>query len=222
LRSTAHDLRTPLTSLLGYAQLLKRRFDRGEVNAEHLQKPVHVIVAQAQRLDRLTTMLLDITRLEQGSWVFEPAPIDLRHGIEQVVQELHLLIERHSIVTHLPATPLIVEGDDLRFEQIMYNLIQNAIKYSPIGGAITVTARQEARQAVITVRDEGMGIPAQDLPNVFERFYRATNVPHATISGLGLGLYLVKEYVEMLRGAVEVQSSVGEGTTFQITIPLID
>lgn len=219
LSSTAHELRTPVTSVLGYALLLQRRLDRGEFTLDRIQKPLHAITDQAQRLERLTSMLLDITRLEHGKLVLELRPIDLCESIAQVVQELQLLTEQHTITVELPSSPIIVSGDDLRIEQAIYNLIQNAIKYSPAGGTITVTAQQDAQQAVITVTDEGVGIPAEDLPYVFDRFYRATNISQGNISGIGLGLYLVKEFVGLHSGTVDIQSVVGQGTTFRVTLP---
>jgi signal transduction histidine kinase len=137
------------------------------------------------------------------------------------VHELQLLTERHRIVLDLPAVPLMIEGNALRVEQVLYNLMHNAVKYSPTSGTVTVTARQDRQQAVISVTDEGVGIPPPDLPHVFERFYRAANVPQTDINGLGLGLYLVKEFVELHGRTVEVQSVVEQGTIFHVTLPLI-
>jgi PAS domain S-box-containing protein len=222
LSATAHELRTPVTSMFGYAELLQRRFSRGDFSPERAQKPIHAIITQAQRLDRLTTMLLDITRLEHGKVLLDRQPIDLRWNIEQVVQELRLLTEYHSITLDLPADPVIVEADELRMEQVLYNLVQNAVKYSPEGGTITVRAWSEAQQAVITVTDMGVGISAEDLPHVFDRFYRATNISEAHISGLGLGLHLVKEFVTLHGGSVDVQSALGRGSTFRVTLPLAE
>ena len=221
LNATAHELRTPMTSVLGYAELLQRRVEREDLTLERIQKPVRAIVEQVRRLDRLTAMLLDITRLEHGKLILEHAPLDLRRSIEQVIHELQLLTERHNIVLDLPASPLTVEGNALRVEQVLYNLVHNAIKYSPAGGTVTVTARQDGQQAVIRVTDEGVGIPPTDLPHVFERFYRAANISQRNISGLGLGLYVVKEFLELHDGTVAVQSVVGQGTTFRVTLPLI-
>jgi hypothetical protein len=221
LNAAAHELRTPITSVLGYAQLLQRRLDRNELTPERLQKPVRAMVDHVQRLDRLTTMLLDSTRLEHGKLVLERVPLDLRRVIAQVVDDLQLLTEQHTIVLDLSAAPLTVAGNAVRVEHVLYNLVHNAIKYSPEGGTVTVTARQDGQQAVITVTDAGVGIPAADLPHVFERFFRAANIPQTTMSGLGLGLYLVKEVVALHGGTVEVQSVVGHGTTFRVLLPLI-
>jgi PAS domain S-box-containing protein len=222
LNATAHELRTPVTSLMGSAQLLQRRVERGDLTPERIQKATQTIIVQAKRLNRLTTMLLDITRLDAGKMKLEHAPIDLREGIEQVIYELQLITGQHAITLDLSETPLIVEGNDVRFEQVMYNLIQNAIKYSGAGSTVRVTAQQEGNCAVVTVADEGMGILAQDLPHVFERFYRASNISNVSVSGLGLGLYLVKEFVEMQGGTVDVQSIVGQGSTFRVILPLMN
>jgi signal transduction histidine kinase len=221
LNATAHELRTPVTAVLGYAQLLRRRLGGTEVTFEQMRHPVQAIAEQAKRLDRLTTMLLDITRLEHGSFVLDRRPMNLCDAVELVVREFRQLAERHIFTVDLPDTPLFVAGDELRLEQVLYNLLQNAVKYSPAGGTIAISAGREGQQAVITVRDRGVGIPAEELPHIFERFYRATNIPEGTISGLGLGLYLVKALIHMHGGAVDVQSVVGEGTTFRVSLPLI-
>lgn len=220
LNATAHELRTPVTSMFGYAELLQRRFDRGELTPERVQKPIHAISTQAQRLKRLTTMLLDLTQLEHRKAVLDARPIDLGRLIERVVQELQLLTEQHIIALDLPGAALVIEADELRLEQVLYNLIQNAVKYSPQGGTISVLARQEGQQALVTVIDEGVGIPAEDVPHVFERFYRATNISSAHLSGLGLGLHLVKEFVELHGGSVDVQSVLGQGSRFRVALPL--
>jgi PAS domain S-box-containing protein len=221
LNATAHELRTPVTAVLGYAQLLRRRLDRPEVTFEQVRQPVQAIAEQAKRLDRLTTMLLDITRLEHGRFALERRTMNLCATIELVVHEFRRLSERHTITVELPDTPLFVAGDELRLEQVLYNLLQNAVKYSPVGGTIAVSAGREEQYAVITVRDQGVGIPAEELPHIFERFYRATNIPEGSISGLGLGLYLVRALIEMHGGTVDVRSVVGEGTTFRVRLPLI-
>lgn len=219
LSETAHELRTPVTAVLGFAELLQRRLDRAEFTPERVAKPVQAVILQAQRLNRLTTLLLDLPRLEQGKRVLARVPMELDHAVAQVAHELQLLSERHTIALDLPTLPVIIEGDTLRVEQVIYNLVQNAIKYSPAGSSITVALCADGPDAVLTVRDAGMGIPAADLPHVFDRFYRATNSVSASISGFGIGLSLVKEVVELHGGTVTVQSSVGQGTTVRVALP---
>ena len=222
LSATAHELRTPVTSVLGFAQLLQRRLNRGDIALERLRDPVRTIAEQASRLDRVTTMLLDIARLEHGHFTLARIPLDLRSAIERIVRELQLLSERHTLTTDLPQAPLTIAGDELRLEQAIYNLVQNAIKYSPRGGTVHVTAQNDGPHAIVTVADEGIGIAPDALPHVFDRFYRATNSSSATISGLGLGLYLVKEFVTLHSGTIDVQSVVDQGTTFRMVLPLLD
>ncbi|HEU5013274.1 MAG TPA: PAS domain S-box protein [Roseiflexaceae bacterium] len=220
LTVTAHELRTPVTSLLGYTQLLKRRTERGLSNAERVQHTLNIVMKQALRLDRLTNMLLDLTRLEDQQLVLALQPVDLHVVVVQAVDELQMVSEQHTLSIHADSEPLVVEGDEFRLEQIVYNLLQNAIKYSPAGGDITIDLRREHDQAVLAVTDPGFGIPADELPHVFDRFYRATNVSFQHISGMGIGLYIVKELVMLHGGTIEAQSVAGQGSTFTVTLPL--
>jgi hypothetical protein len=219
LNATAHELRTPVTAVLGYAQLLQRRVERGALTLDRVQQPIRAIADHAQRMDRLITLLLESIRVEQGHLVLERAPVDLRRSLTRVVHDLQRLAERHTLALDLPSTALLVEGDAVRLQHVLYQLVQNAMKYSPEGGTITVTGQHAGPQVVILVTDEGMGIPAADLPHVFDRFYRASNLPQTTISGIGLGLYLVKEVVALHGGTVDVESAVGQGTTVRVTLP---
>ncbi len=114
----------------------------------------------------------------------------------------------------------MVNVDELSLEPILYNLFQNATKFSPLGGAIMVDVRRERQYAVLTIADPGIGIPAEDLAHVFERFYRARNVTSDEISGLGIGLYMVKELVTLHNGTVGVQSTPGQGSIFTVTLPI--
>ena len=117
--------------------------------------------------------------------------------------------------------PALISGDELRLEQALQNLIQNAVKYSPEGGTITVHVACDAMRAAVAVTDTGIGIPPGALPQLFERFYRAPNVDPQHISGLGVGLYVVKEIVELHGGSVDVRSEVDVGSTFTLSIPLL-
>jgi PAS domain S-box-containing protein len=221
LTVTAHELRTPVTSLMGYAQLLQRRLERGDVSPERMHRAVRTVIHQARRLNQLTTMLLDLTRLEHGKLSLDRAAIDLRGSVERVLDEIQLLTDQHTLEIKLPPFPIVIEGDELRLEQVFYNLLQNAIKYSPLGGAITVNVCNSGSQAVVTIADRGLGIPAADLPHVFDRFYRAANVATEHISGMGIGLYIVKELVTLHGGTIDVSSVPGEGSIFRVIFPLI-
>src|SRR5690606_38370156 len=179
-----------------------------------------VIAAQAQRLSTMINSLLDIARLEQGGLQLDVAPLDLSDLARRVVEEIQPTAERHTLLFETRAAPLMIVGDALRLEQVLQNLVINALKYSPAGGAVRVTVEQRDGLARVSVADEGIGIPADALPNLFQRFFRAGNAESQTIGGMGLGLYVVKEIVSLHGGTVAVESSEGRGSTFSICLPL--
>jgi PAS domain S-box-containing protein len=220
LMVVAHELRTPVTSLLGYAELLMRRSEHGRLTPDNIQHPVRTIIEQSYRLDKLTGMLLDVTRRDGEQFTVSLAPLNLVELLQRVVRGLHVLAEGHTIELHpLPEHPTVM-GDQLRLEQVFYNLLHNAIKYSPEGSRITVAMAIHGEQLKVDVCDEGVGIPASDLPHIFERFYRATNVDAQHTRGMGVGLYLVSELVARHNGSIEATSVLGSGSTFTVTLPL--
>jgi signal transduction histidine kinase len=148
------------------------------------------------------------------------APLDLSALVRRVVAEIQLTLERHTIDYGDPGVALWVEGDELRLEQVLHNLIGNAVKYSPAGGAITVQVEQRESCACAIVQDQGIGIPVNSLPQLFTRFYRADNVNPHNISGMGIGLFVVKEIITLHGGTVEVASQESQGSTFTICLPL--
>ena len=215
----AHELKTPLTSLLGQAQLLQRRMSRDGAHDVRQQVGAAVIVSQARRLDRMISALLDIGRIEQGRLSLERAPLDLCALARGVVEEVQPTIERHVVRCELPDAPLVVDGDALRLEQVVQNLVSNAVKYSPGGGEVVVRVSHSGGEARVSVTDTGIGIPADALPQLFTRFYRAPNVEDRRITGMGVGLYVVKEIVTLHGGTVGVTSAEGQGSTFTFTLP---
>jgi PAS domain S-box-containing protein len=220
LSIAAHELKTPLTSLYGNAQLLQRRAQRDGSTSERDTRAINVIVEQANRLNRMIVALLDVTRLEKGQLSIERAQIDLAALVAKTIDEMRLTLTRHTIAYALPPEPIYIEGDDLRLQQVFQNLISNAIKYSPLGGTVTVRAERRDNQACVAVIDQGIGIPAEALPQLFHRFYRAENVDQQHISGIGIGLFVVKEIVTLHGGTVEVTSAEGTGSTFTVSFPL--
>jgi PAS domain S-box-containing protein len=215
-----HELRTPLTTLLGNAQLLLRRAQREGSLPEREQRNLQVIVDQAARLNKLVQLQLDIARLQTGQLHIERILMDLGALVRRVVEETLPTVTTHTIAYTSPATPLLVEGDELRLDQVLQNLLQNAMKYSPAGSTVYVDVEQHDTTVCVTVRDEGIGIPQADLPHLFQRFYRASNVDEHQIIGLGVGLYVVKELLTLHGGTVEVASEEGRGSTFTICLPL--
>ncbi len=139
----------------------------------------------------------------------------------RLVDETRPLLSEHTIVYRGPDEPALINGDELRLEQAIQNLIQNAIKYSPRGGEIEVRVERNGAHASVAIADPGIGIPAEALPQLFHRFYRAPNIDSQHISGLGVGLYVVKEIVELHGGTIEVRSEEGTGSTFTLTMPLL-
>jgi signal transduction histidine kinase len=164
--------------------------------------------------------LLDISRIETGQLSIERKRFDLCELARRVVEEVQPSLHQHSLECHDHGQALIVDGDELRLEQVLQNLLQNAIKYSPAGGPIAVRVEQREQMACMSVTDRGIGIPASELPHLFQRFYRAGNVDEQHISGLGVGLYVVKEIAALHNGSVTVTSQEGQGSTFSICLPL--
>lgn len=220
LSIASHELKTPLTSLLGNSQLLQRRMMREGGMQERDQRTLRLIAEQATRLNGMITMLLDISRIETGRLSIAHEPINLGTLVRRVTMEIEPLLTRHQIVCQTPDTGPIIEGDELRLEQVLQNLIQNAVKYSPTGGKILIQAACQADQAHIVVSDEGIGIPADALPHLFQRFYRAANANPQHISGMGIGLFVVKEIITLHGGTVDVESIEGQGSTFTVRLPL--
>ncbi len=221
LSIAAHELKTPLTALLGNTQLIQRRIARTHTFTERDQRVLQVINQQSQRLSRMVEALLDISRIRGGTLSIERTSVDLSALAERLVDEVQPSLERHSIEIHIPNSPVMVTGDALRLEQVFQNIIQNAIKYTPQGGKIALEITREGDQACVAVTDPGIGIPSKALPNLFRQFYRAGNAQSHHIAGMGLGLYVVREIVALHNGRVEVESTEGEGSTFLVYLPLI-
>lgn len=215
LSAAAHDLKTPLTSLLGQAQLLQRRAARDP--AAPADGPgIDRIVTEAQRLRRLVHDLLDVARVEQGQLVGAREPLDLVTAVADARR--HIMSPLHHISIDANA-PVMADCDPARIMQLMDNLLENAVKYSPEGRDITVRvwADEEAHLMVI---DQGIGIPAADLPRLFERFHRAGNVDDRAFAGMGLGLYICQAIVVQHGGRLTATSDgPGTGSTFHITLP---
>jgi signal transduction histidine kinase len=218
LSAAAHDLRTPLTVVLGQAELLERRQQRNPtapVDAQGLGR----IVREARRLSDLVTELLDAQRLEQGTTVMDLAPADLLDVLEQVR-------ERYAdggvtLSVDEPSLALVAAIDRPRMEQVLDNLVDNALKYTPSGPPPEIRVSSAGGQAWIEVVDHGIGIPPADRPRIFERFFRASNAQSITDTGIGLGLYICRRVVDAHGGEIRFESTPGGGTTFVIALPLL-
>lgn len=222
LSIASHELRTPVAILLGNTQLLERLL-AGRVRQDtHVRQSFAAIERQLTRIQALIATMLDVSRIERGHLKIAHDPLDLVVLVQTVVDEVRATTQAHPIELVIPTDPpptIFVFGDSLRLEQVMFNLLQNAIKYSPDGGSIQVTVTHADEWASVVVADHGLGIAAEALPHLFERFYRAPAVRSEHISGLGIGLYIVHEIVTLHGGDVSVASEQGAGTTFTVRLP---
>ena len=218
LSAAAHDLKTPLTTILAQAQLLERQARRrpdGPMDTQGLER----IVREAKRLARLVRELLDASRVEQGRLLGVREPLDLVEVAREVCEGWTFERHRCRIEANEP-----VEGefDRARMMQLLENLIENAVKYSPEGGEVRIHIWRENGQANMTVMDQGIGIAPSDLPTLFERFQRGSNVDDRRFAGMGLGLFICRGIVEQHGGRIWASSAgVGHGSTFHVALPLL-
>ncbi|HKY51467.1 MAG TPA: PAS domain-containing sensor histidine kinase, partial [Candidatus Limnocylindria bacterium] len=217
LAIAAHELRTPITSMLGRAQFALRVLERqADSDRGPLARSLRTIVRQSTTMAQLISQLLDLSRLQSGKLIIEPAPTDLVPIVDDIVDNARLLSTSHEI-TFINPPSLEAEVDPLRVEQVVTNLVQNAIKYSPDGGAIEVVLRSVGRSLELSVRDHGLGIPPERRGQIFEQFYQAHSGQQG---GLGLGLYISRQIVQLHGGEIRAEFPDDGGTRFVVTIPL--
>jgi signal transduction histidine kinase len=216
LSAAAHDLKTPLTTLVARTQLLERRAQRDPTAPADLAS-IQLLVHEAQRLKRLVLELLDAARAEQGRLVGACTTVDLVALAGDICQRHGSA--RHPCVVEA-SEPVVGTYDQIRIQQLLENLIENAIKYSPAGGGVRVRLWNEDQQAHLTVVDSGIGIPPEDLPYIFDRFYRAHNVDDRRFAGMGLGLFICRGIAEQHGGQIRVSSRPAQGSTFHVVLPI--
>ncbi|HEU4326324.1 MAG TPA: ATP-binding protein [Roseiflexaceae bacterium] len=218
----SHELKTPLTSLLGYTRLLQRRNERELILGERDTRALNTIAQQGVRLSGLVNELLDFSRLRTGQLRIAPAPLDLAALTRRLADDLQPMTEHHQLLLEGAEMPLVVEGDESRLEQVLYNIVSNAVKYSPTGGPVTIRLERRAGEVCVAVRDQGIGIPATALGRLGEPFFRAENVSQQHISGTGIGLHIAKAILALHGGSLTVDSVEGRGTTVTICLPMSD
>ncbi|MBA2354686.1 MAG: GAF domain-containing sensor histidine kinase [Acidobacteria bacterium] len=217
LSVVAHELRTPITSLLGFAQLACRQLDGTDPpNPLVAERTLGAIDRQSARLAALVTRLLDVSRLDTGRLVLERQPLDLVALVRGVVDGARVRTRRHNLVLEAPDR-LVATVDAVRIEQVLTNLVENAIKYSPDGGPIDVSVRKAPPGgAEVAVQDGGVGIPPERRARVFDRYYRAHGDEQA--SGMGLGLYISRKIVQRHGGELRAEFPEDGGTRFIVTL----
>lgn len=216
--AVSHDLRSPLTSILGYVELIERAGPVNELQRQFIAK----VQSSVDQITRLINDLLDLGKIEAG--------LDTRMVTLQLEDLLHLAVQQAQESAQAKGLRVEIQvdgslppmrGDPMRLQQMFSNLLDNAIKYTDPGGRVRLSAGVEGGQIIVHVSDTGMGIPAADQPHLFDKFYRASNVPEDS-SGTGLGLSIVKSIVETHKGRIWVESALGEGTTFSVVFPALD
>ncbi len=221
----AHELRNPLAALKGFATMLLRHShgDKGTPLVSWQKEAFAEIDLATDRLNRLTEDLLDVVRLQTGRLVLHRQPVDLVEVMRHVVAQMEQSSEQHGLVFSTSLSHLQAQVDRGRIEQVLVNLLTNAIKYSPEGGLIEVTLQQVPGQqeALIAIRDQGIGIPQAEQAQLFGRFSRASNGESQGISGTGLGLYLCHELISRHGGDIWFESTEGVGSTFFLRLPLL-
>jgi signal transduction histidine kinase/CHASE3 domain sensor protein len=218
LSIASHELRTPVTSIKGYTQLAKTLIRENDLVTS--EEYLDVALDQIDRMSRLILELLDVSRIETGRLEIRREPIPWSTFVYDVVHRHHTAVSERRFQLNVPVSNKRIIGDRDRLEQVLGNLMENAVKYSPDGSEILVSLEQRDDQLVTSVADRGIGIPTDELGQVFERFHRGRQVSSTNYGGLGLGLYITKQIVERHGGTIWVESREGQGTTFSFSLPV--
>jgi PAS domain S-box-containing protein len=217
--TVSHELRTPLTSIKGFISTLLGD-EEGYYDKDTQREFYQIIDMECDRLTRLISDLLNVSRIEAGRALdLNPKPVDVPKVIDKVISVQKSYTDKHTFKVDIGDDVPIIVADEDKVDQMLTNLTNNAIKYSPQGGEITISAHREGEGVLCSVADNGMGIPPDHLPKVFERFHRVDNRDTRQVGGTGIGLYLVKHLVEAHGGKIWVESEVGKGATFSFILP---
>jgi signal transduction histidine kinase len=229
LSMASHELRTPLTAVSGFIQIARRRMSRlaGAADiptpwrdeAKKADETLEMANRQGKKLARLIDELLDVSRLQQGRVEMRLAELELADVIREVADRMRLLSKGHVIEAKIEgAAPVVADRD--RIEQVFENLVGNAIKYSPDNSRVVLSLRVNGANAIVSVRDEGIGVAPGEVEKIFGLFYRSPDPRADHVGGLGLGLYISREIVSRHHGRLWAERNAGVGTTFYVTLPL--
>ncbi|NIP25365.1 MAG: GAF domain-containing sensor histidine kinase [Phycisphaerae bacterium] len=213
-----HELRTPMTAIIGFSKLL---LERKDLTPEMQRSFLETINQEAEHLAQMVNDFLDLAHLETRRTHLEMASTDLNKVVLDAISLLEQQAQANNLTLnyHLPATPLPAVLDAAHIKQMLVNLISNAIKYNKPGGGVSIRVQQDDEYVIIIIADTGLGMPAEAVNNIFDKFYRV--VEHQTeIRGTGLGLAIVKEIVEAHGGSIKVKSKLNHGSTFTVKLPL--
>lgn len=219
LASIAHDLRNPLAALRMSVGMV--RPGKPMPPEDDIRELMRIVSSQVARLERMVSDLLDGARIEAGQLEIHDEPCDLREAARAAVDLFRSTSSDHALELDLPDSCVLVSGDAVRLEQVLNNLVSNAIKYSPAGGAIAVRVKVVDNDAIVLVEDHGLGMTREEQRRMFEPFHRVERL-RATAPGVGLGLSVVQKIVHAHKGRLEVDSAPGRGTTFRVILPRLD
>jgi two-component system phosphate regulon sensor histidine kinase PhoR len=216
--NVSHELRTPLTSIKGFIETL---LDGGLENMEATKRFLTIIYQETDRLNRLINDLLDLSRLESGETELKRARVFLAPLVEEVRQTLQTRLAEKNLSFSVELGPTAVWADEDRIREVLVNLLDNAVKYTPDGGSIKVSEVEHSDMQEFIICDTGIGIPRESIPRLFERFYRVDKARSREMGGTGLGLSIVKHIIDRHEGKVWVQSEPGRGSCFHFMLPKI-
>lgn len=216
--NVSHELRTPLSVIKSYVEALREQVEPDDHDTR--QKFLAVVDSEADRLSDLVSDLLDISKIESGRFEIDLAPVSLSDIVYQVSKNLENRSSIHKIIIDIPSNlpELLVDRD--KIIQVFFNIIDNAIKFSPDGGKVSIKAMVKDKKVKCDISDQGIGIDENEIPHIFEKFYRVNNSDRYEISGTGLGLSIVKHIIESHNGTISVKSKRGQGSIFSVLLPL--
>jgi len=217
--NVSHELRTPLSNIKGYAETL---LDGALEDKENARDFLNIIYKESDRLSKLIDDLLDLSKIESGKMKMTFAPIEFKPIANRVIDVLKKFAVDKSInvIASIPDDLPKLMGDENRITQALLNLVDNAIKYTPINGSVSINASLQGKFVRIDVKDTGIGIPKKDIPRIFERFYRVDKARSRELGGTGLGLSIAKHLIQSHGGDIQVISSPSKGSTFTFTVPI--
>jgi two-component system phosphate regulon sensor histidine kinase PhoR len=215
--NVSHELKTPVTAVKGFAETL---LEGALYNSRACEEFVSIIGEEAERLNRLINDLLSLSRIESREMKLQLEPLELGPEIKQIVDKIKPRFQKKELALSVtaPGHPVVALADRDRLEQVLLNLLENSLMYTPSGGRVEVGVQESEGMVVVSVSDTGIGIPPDDLPRIFERFYRVDRARSRKLGGTGLGLAIVKHIVDAHGGRVWVESEVGKGSTFYFTV----
>jgi len=217
--NVSHELRTPLTSIRTYAETI---FDTEEISRETQDEFLRVIINESDRMTKIVQDLLELSRFDSGNSKLHIEEFSIEQSVRGVYTAIALEARKREHVLNLELEWKLpkIKGDRARIEQVLMNIITNALKYTPDGGQIDIYSGSADGSVWVKIEDTGVGIPEEDLPHVFERFYRVDKARSRESGGTGLGLSIAKEIITMHGGDIQVESASGEGTSVTITLPI--